>query len=55
MELPASEENHEEVVRVPESLKVSPTVFFKREKGHNDEAGGHNPTSDARSSGEVSA
>lgn len=53
MELPVDEENDEEVVGVPEALKVSPTPFLHREPDHNPQGEPHDPSGDSRASCEV--
>ena len=38
---------------IPESLKVGPALFFTRKEDYDSQAGGHDPTSDPGTSGEV--
>lgn len=43
MELPVDEEDDEEVVGVPEPLKVGPAAFLERKPDHHAERDGHDP------------
>jgi len=53
MELPADEEDDEEVMSVPEVLEVGTSPFLRGEVDHNGKADSHNPPSSARSSRKV--
>lgn len=53
MELPINEEDDEQVVRIPKSLKMGTTVLLDGEKNHCSQCCGHDPTSNSRSRGEV--
>ena len=53
VKLPQDEEHDEQMVRVPESLKVDPTLSFSGKEKHNGEAKGHQPSSDTRTGREV--
>jgi hypothetical protein len=53
MELPAHKENDEEMMRVPEALKMSATAFLNGKKYHNAKTGSHDPSSHSRSGSEI--
>ena len=53
VELPADEEDDEEVVGIPERLKVGPAPLLYGIVDHDTEAGGHDPASEAGSGGKV--
>lgn len=53
MELPIDEEDDEQMVGVPESLKMGTTTFLNGEENHCSQCCSHDPTSDSRSRGEV--
>jgi hypothetical protein len=53
MELPADEEDDEEVVRIPEILKLGPAALLRSKEDYDPKGGGHDPASDAGSGGEV--
>lgn len=53
MELPADEEDDEEVVGIPELLKLGPAPLLASKENHYAEAGGHDPASGAGPSGKV--
>ena len=53
MQLPVDEEHDEQVVRVPEALKVGATALLHGVPDHDTERGGHDPASDAGSGREV--
>lgn len=48
MELPCKEEDEEEVVGVPKSLKVAASAFLHGKPNHDSKTGGHNPPSSSR-------
>lgn len=54
MKLPVDEEHDEQMVRVPEALKVSTTAFLDCEEHHRAERGGHDPACCARASDKLS-
>lgn len=53
MELPCKEEDEEEVVSIPELLKVGATALLHSEPNHDAKTCSHNPASGARPSGKV--
>ncbi len=53
VELPADEEDDEEVVGIPEALKVVPAPLLHSKPDHNAEDDGHDPASEAGSGGKV--
>ncbi len=53
MELPADEEDDEEVVSIPKVLEISTSPFLRGEVDHNAKADGHNPPGSAGPSGKV--
>ena len=53
MELPADEENDEEVMSIPEALEVVTSPFFRGEVDHDGKADGHNPPGSTGPGGEV--
>lgn len=53
MELPADEEDNEEVVGIPEVLKVGPPALLPSKEDYDAERGSHDPASSAGPSGEV--
>ncbi len=53
MELPADEENDEEVMSIPEVLKVGMPPFLRGKVDHDGKRDGHNPPGSAGPSGKV--
>jgi hypothetical protein len=53
MELPADEKDDEEMVGVPETLKVGAPLLLAGEEDHDGKGGGHDPASEAGPGGEV--
>lgn len=53
MELPVDEEDDEQVVRVPEPLKVSAAPLLNSKPHHDAKRSGHDPSSETRPSGEI--
>lgn len=53
MELPADEEDDEEVMSIPEVLEVGMFPFLHGEVDHDGKADGHNPPGSARPGGKV--
>jgi hypothetical protein len=53
MELPADEENDEEVMGIPEVLEVGTFPFLHGEVDHDGKADGHNPPGSAGPGGKV--
>ena len=53
VQLPVEEEDEEQVVRVPEALKVRATRFLSSVPSHDDKRSGHDPASDTGTGGEV--
>lgn len=53
VKLPADEKDDEEVVRVPEPLKVCATPLLEGKEDHGKQAGGHDPPSSTWTSGKV--
>lgn len=53
MQLPVDEEHNEQMVGVPEPLKVRAAALLHREPDHDRERGDHNPAGDTRASEEV--
>jgi hypothetical protein len=49
MQLPVDEEDNEEMVGVPESLKVLSSLFLSGSPSHSTESNPHDPTSDSGS------
>lgn len=54
MELPADEKDDEEVVGIPEALKVGSATLLRSKEDYYAERGGHDPTGDAGPGGKVS-
>lgn len=53
MELPGKEEDKEEVMSVPEPLKVGATTFLPGKPNHDAQTSGHDPASSTGTSGKV--
>lgn len=53
MELPANEENDEEVVGVPKAFEMGAALFLSGKVDHDSKSGGHDPASRTGASGEV--
>ena len=53
MQLPANEENNEQVVRVPEPLEMSTATFLQSEPHHDAKSGGHDPSGSTRACSKV--
>lgn len=53
MELPADEEDDEEVMSIPEVLEIGTSPFLSGEVDHDGKANGHNPSGSARPGGKV--
>ena len=53
MELPHDEENDEQVMRIPEPLKVGTALLLPGEENHDNKSNGHNPTGPTGSSDDV--
>lgn len=53
MELPADEENDEEVMSIPEMLKVGTSPLLRGIVDHDGKADGHNPPGSAGPGGKV--
>jgi len=53
VELPVDEEDDEQMVRVPEALKVGPAPLLDRKPDYNPQGEPHDPSSDPRTGCEV--
>ena len=53
VELPVDEEDEEQMVRVPEALKVRPTLLLRRKPDHGPQGEPHDPSSDSGAGCEV--
>ena len=53
MQLPVDKEHNEEVVRVPEPLKVCTATLLNSKPDHDTESSSHDPAGETRTSNEV--